>query len=387
MVGTGVSGGLTTRGRPSQRGDSQFWAPKKDTCTESLESGDFQYEHSGVASTGARSSEVVTITDAFNDAAAHADPGVAGPISGTVVNFGASSLDLVGFTPPSSNSGCSSIEDHPKVPLGHGGLLPTSASSGKHGEREKKSDLHGTGSAGYGYEKGYYGQDEAHYGPPAAGSTEVTMASVVDGIEVVEGKEQSPKSKTGRGAEETRGSDLGGNKGVRQGEAPPVKSWKNLFSLPVKTSGPLQFYRPHSADGNLVARPPAETVNEGIDMWKGCLVGQFLDKRLLFPVVRSLVNRLWGKREMPDISTTENGLYFFRFRDPEARDWVMDSGPWRLAGRPFILRAWQPGMDMLNIQLSIIPIWVKFYNIPLEYWTSTCLGYIASTVGIPLYLD
>ena len=157
--------------------------------------------------------------------------------------------------------------------------------------------------------------------------------------------------------------------------------------MPVKTGGPLQFYKPHRADGKMVARPPVEVVNEGIDLWKGCLVGQFLDKRLPFPVVRSLVNKLWGKKEMPDISTTENGLFFFRFRDPEARDWVMDNGPWNLAGRPFILRTWKPGMDMLNIQLSTVPIWVKFYNIPLEYWTSTGLGYIASTVGIPLHLD
>ena len=157
--------------------------------------------------------------------------------------------------------------------------------------------------------------------------------------------------------------------------------------MPMKTGGPLQFYMPHCADGKIVAKPPVEAVNEGIDMWKGCLVGQFLDKRLPFPVVRSLINKLWGKREMPGISTTENGLFFFRFRDPAARDWVMNTGPWHLAGRPFILRAWKPGMDMLNIQLSSIPIMVRFYNIPLEYWTNTCLGHIASTVGIPLHID
>ena len=51
---------------------------------------------------------------------------------------------------------------------------------------------------------------------------------------------------------------------------------------------------------------------------EGCLVGQFLDKLIPFPMVRSLVDKLWGKKEMPDISTTENGLYFFRFRDPDA---------------------------------------------------------------------
>ena len=44
-------------------------------------------------------------------------------------------------------------------------------------------------------------------------------------------------------------------------------------------------------------------------------------------------------------------------------------------------------MDMLHIQLTSIPIWVKFYNIPSEYWTNTSLGYIASVVGNPLHLD
>ena len=42
---------------------------------------------------------------------------------------------------------------------------------------------------------------------------------------------------------------------------------------------------------------------------------------------------------------------------------------------------------MLNIQLTSLPIWVKFYNIPLEYWINTCLSYIASAVGKPLHLD
>ena len=223
---------------------------------------------------------------------------------------------------------------HPKSSLGLGRSLP---SPGKQVEHVRKGNLQGSGLAGNGY---------VHCNPNSAPTINLEMAN-----------------------------------------DPPVKSLKSLVSMPVKTDGPLKYYKPHCVDGIFVAKPPVEAVNEGIDMWKGCLVGQFLDKRLPFPVVRSLVNRLWGKREMPDISTTENGLFFFRFRDPEARDWVMDAGPWHLAGRPFILRAWKPGMDMLNIQLSSIPIWVRFYNIPPEYWTNTCLGHIASTVGIPMHLD
>ena len=239
--------------------------------------------------------------------------------------------------------------------------------------------LQGMGSDGHGF--GNLGQVEADYGQTVAGNSAVVVASGADMTVAMEGKELSAKHMAISGTEELKGGEVDGK------SAPSVKSWKNLFPVPEKTSGQLQFFKPHIANGKLVAKPPVEAVNEGIDMWKGFLVGQFMDKRLPFPVVRSLVNRLWGKKEIPDISITENGLFFFRFRDLEARDWVMESGPWHLAGRPFILRAWRPGMDMLDIQLSTIPIWVKFFNIPLEYWTSTCLGYIASTVGVPLHLD
>ena len=321
----------------SQKVDPQCWAPKKVSHMEPLDSGvSSKFKNRGEASTGVRSSEVINITDGSNIAAAHDVSGDEGSINGMVAETGVPIPDLVGFTPLSSNPGPPVSRDRLKVSTGHGGPSPASASPGKQGERGKRSDLQGTGEARNGY--------DCHPDLKATTSLEMT-------------------------------------------DAPTVKSWKNLFSLPVKTSGPLQFYRPHSADWNLVEKPPVEAVNEGIDMWKGCLVGQFLDKRLSFPVVRSLVNRLWGKKEMPNISTTENGLYYFRFRDPEARNWVMDAGPWHLAGRPFILRTWKPGMDMLDIQLSTIPIWVKFYNIPLEYWTSTSHGHIASTVGISLHMD
>ena len=174
---------------------------------------------------------------------------------------------------------------------------------------------------------------------------------------------------------------------VRKGDREPIKCWNNLFSAPTRTNPKLDFYAPACVDGVPEIHPPDEAVFEGVNMWKGCLVGQFFDRRLPIHVVRTMVDKLWGKHEMPEISTTDNGLYLFKFRDMDARDWVMENGPWYIAGRPIILRVWQPGMEMLNIQLTIMPIWVKFYNIPLEYWTNTCLGYIASVVGKPLHMD
>ena len=169
----------------------------------------------------------------------------------------------------------------------------------------------------------------------------------------------------------------------------PLPSWKSLFTSTANsgTKSPLEYFAPTRVDGKPVIQPPVDTVAEGTKLWEGCLVGQFFDKRLPLHVVRAAVEKLWGKREMPEISITDNGLYLFRFKDMAARDWVMECGPWYIAGRPFVIRKWQPGMEMLNIQLTSLPIWVKFFNIPLEYWRNTCLGYIASAVGKPLHLD
>ena len=163
--------------------------------------------------------------------------------------------------------------------------------------------------------------------------------------------------------------------------------WRSLFANRPKSCSQLAYYNPSTLDGKVTINPPPEAVVEGVGIWEGSLVGQFLDKRLPLHLVKSFVGRLWGNHEIPEISTTDNGLYIFRFKDLDARDWVLENGPWYFAGRPNILRFWKPGMEMLNVQITSLPIWVKFFNIPLEYWTVTSLGYIASAVGIPLHLD
>lgn len=37
--------------------------------------------------------------------------------------------------------------------------------------------------------------------------------------------------------------------------------------------------------------------------------------------------------------------------------------------------------------LSKIPIWVQFYNVPLEFWSAEGLSYVASAIGNPLFAD
>ena len=144
-------------------------------------------------------------------------------------------------------------------------------------------------------------------------------------------------------------------------DAKGSKNWRSLFVNRPKSCSSLAFYNPSTVDGKLTINPPPEAVAEGVGMWEGSLVGQFLDKRLPLHVIRSFIERLWGKREIPEISITDNGLYIFRFRDPVARDWVLENGPWYMAGRPIIIRLWKPGMEMLNVHTGPLLALATFF--------------------------
>ena len=103
-------------------------------------------------------------------------------------------------------------------------------------------------------------------------------------------------------------------------------NWRSLFVGRPECSAPLVFSTPSIVDGKTVINPLVEAVLEGVEFWEGCLVGQFFDKCLPLHVVWSIVDRLWGKHEMPEITTIDR-LYIFRFSDRNARDWVLENGP------------------------------------------------------------
>ena len=65
----------------------------------------------------------------------------------------------------------------------------------------------------------------------------------------------------------------------------------------------------------------------------------------------------------------------------------MEGGPWYFGGRPILLKPWTPGMILSKDGYKRIPIWVRFFNIPLEFWIAEGLSRIASTVGSPIHAD
>uniref|UniRef100_A0A2N9J3H3 Reverse transcriptase domain-containing protein n=1 Tax=Fagus sylvatica TaxID=28930 RepID=A0A2N9J3H3_FAGSY len=143
--------------------------------------------------------------------------------------------------------------------------------------------------------------------------------------------------------------------------AEPEQSWRALFLDEHRTGVKLKYHAPLKVEGKVVVKPPQKAVDEGIAKWESSLVGQFLEKSLPFWLVKRTTFRV----EIVYLSL-ESGIF---------------------ANKPLILRKWKPGLQPMDLSLKEIPIWIKILHLPIEYWNPTCLSYVASGVGKPLYAD
>jgi len=165
-----------------------------------------------------------------------------------------------------------------------------------------------------------------------------------------------------------------------------VQDWRQFFHSK-KSFGSLQYHEPNRKDGRVIVQPPKEAIEEGILKWSSSLIGQFLEKPLPFYVVKRTVENIWSAYGKVEVFLLENGLYLFRFADKGSREAVLEEKLWHVANKPLILRRWTPGMQLLKLSLSSIPIWIKLHNLPMEFWNTTCLSHISSGVGKPLCVD
>nr|GEX77525.1 hypothetical protein [Tanacetum cinerariifolium] len=66
---------------------------------------------------------------------------------------------------------------------------------------------------------------------------------------------------------------------------------------------------------------------------------------------------------------------------------MLESGPWLIRNVPLILKKWTPDANIMKEDVSNIPVWVKFHDLPVTAFTEDGLSAIATKLSNPLVLD
>ncbi|GLJ52485.1 hypothetical protein SUGI_1116660 [Cryptomeria japonica] len=104
-----------------------------------------------------------------------------------------------------------------------------------------------------------------------------------------------------------------------------------------------------------------------------------------FPRVRNCVNEEWGNHF--GIKTLTNGFFLIIAGLAKEKIALMDSRLYLMLGVGFFIRDWTPNFDPRQATIEEIPIWLRLYNLPHEYWKEEVFKSIGEKIGRFIKLD
>ncbi|GAV68948.1 DUF4283 domain-containing protein/zf-CCHC_4 domain-containing protein, partial [Cephalotus follicularis] len=110
-------------------------------------------------------------------------------------------------------------------------------------------------------------------------------------------------------------------------------------------------------------------------------------KKLPNKNVLQILERKWGQVGRFSIHVAGNGVFLVKFENRQARDWVLENGPWDVWGYHLAVRPWSQGMSLSLGECKSMPVWVKLKGVPIQFWNKVGLSYIASVLGKPIQMD
>ncbi|PWA82776.1 Ankyrin repeat-containing protein [Artemisia annua] len=100
-----------------------------------------------------------------------------------------------------------------------------------------------------------------------------------------------------------------------------------------------------------------------------------------------LVLDLYQSTYISSIQNIGNGTFVFKFKDEQGLQDVVENGVWIVNSKPMVVQKWDISVDVNKVEPSILPVWIKMLNIPLEAWSVKGLSALASSLGKPIIMD
>ncbi|XP_024013050.1 uncharacterized protein LOC112087252 [Eutrema salsugineum] len=167
------------------------------------------------------------------------------------------------------------------------------------------------------------------------------------------------------------------------------KSWTSV----VKDSPSLQKFEVDVAivDGVETISVP-DSVFDNPPLWTDCIVGKLMSKAPHVGSIHMIVNKIWsvgGKAANVEVFVVDDSTVKFRIRDASIRTRVLNRRMWNIKNVGMVVFKWSPLAEEAQPELTSMPLWVTFKNVPRSLYSWAGLSFLTSPLGMPkkLHLD
>ncbi|GLJ08232.1 hypothetical protein SUGI_0084560 [Cryptomeria japonica] len=95
--------------------------------------------------------------------------------------------------------------------------------------------------------------------------------------------------------------------------------------------------------------------------------------------IRNWVECNWGKRTVTKFIT--EGFFVVLFEEREERNRALTDRNWFIKSHDVYIQPWTPHFDPAPLAVYSEPVWIRLYNLPIEYWSEDLWEKIGRTLG------
>ena len=137
-------------------------------------------------------------------------------------------------------------------------------------------------------------------------------------------------------------------------------------------------------DGVADINIPEEILEDAEPLWKCFVVGYFMNDAPHIGSIHATVNRIWssqGKSPKIDVQFIDKNTVLFRIEDAQVRSRILRRKYWHIAEVPLVLNEWSPESARAPPDLSAMPLWVDFVNLPGYLYSKKGICFLSRTTG------
>ena len=121
--------------------------------------------------------------------------------------------------------------------------------------------------------------------------------------------------------------------------------------------------------------------------WSKALIVKVFGRTVGFNYLTFKLNTLWKPATRMDCVNLGNDFFLIKFYCSDDYDKVLRGGPWFIGDHFLAIKPWEPYFRASGGNLSSVAVWVRFPELPIEFYDLEVLKEIGSAIGPVLRID
>lgn len=121
--------------------------------------------------------------------------------------------------------------------------------------------------------------------------------------------------------------------------------------------------------------------------WSKVLIVKVYGRSVGFHCPTFKINALWKMMAKMDYVTLGRGFFLIRFSSSDDYDKVLRGGQWFIGEYFLAIKSWEPYFKAFEAKLTLVAVWVRFPELPVEFYDASVLKEIGSVISPALRID